>query len=132
MAPPIRPDRKSSTRPARVGGRGLLTLLFVLFFNAMAAAQVSPACGDCNGDGTLDVLDALQAAQIGVGVHQPTPLEQWRCNVDGDQTVGVLDALLLVQLGAEGLPGSTDVHYIDAYDARTTTYGIYPQYFPSA
>jgi hypothetical protein len=60
-------------------------------------------CGDCDGDGSAGILDALRMARINLGLVVPTPYESARCDVDGDGDVDVLDALLTAQ-HAVGMP----------------------------
>jgi hypothetical protein len=66
--------------------------LFALLLVGVAAAQV---CGDCNGDGAVDVVDALVIAQAGVGLGGGGP--DCRCDASGDGLLDVLDALLVAQ-----------------------------------
>lgn len=66
-------------------------------------------CGDCNEDGSMDILDALQAAQHAAGVLTLSARGQTACNVTGTlapdpgAAVDILDALMLAQAAA-GLP----------------------------
>lgn len=84
-----------------------MRLLFALLFAGVAAAA---PCGDCDGSGTLDVLDALRAAQLAAGII-PTVLADCPCDVYyplpacGVTTplVDVLDAVLIAQ-SAAGVP----------------------------
>ena len=87
---------------AETTSTGYRTTLYVLCTGSGCQVIV---CGDCNGDGTLSILDALIAAQHGVGALILVGQAFDSCNVDGDMDVDVLDALLLAQ-GASGLPVS--------------------------
>lgn len=60
-------------------------------------------CGDCNGDGMVNVLDALLAAQTGAGSAMPPAGSSACCDVDTSTSVTILDALLVAQFAA-GLP----------------------------
>jgi len=61
-------------------------------------------CGDCNLGGTgPDILDALTAAQIAVGLTMPSVVQEACCDVNSSMGVDVVDALLMAQSSA-GLP----------------------------
>lgn len=60
-------------------------------------------CGDCDLDGDVDILDALRAAQIAVGLIMPTPIDRQVCDVDADTDIDIIDALFIAQVAA-GLP----------------------------
>lgn len=62
-------------------------------------------CGDCNLDGTRDVLDALVAAQVSAAIRTISGPERDACDVDSDLSVDILDALAIAQCAA-GLPCS--------------------------
>ena len=89
------------------------TAALMITFATTATAQFS--CGDCNGDGNANVLDALLAARHAVGVVMLVSPDFEACNVSGtlgDPTVpgavvDTLDALLLAQ-AAVGLVGMID------------------------
>ena len=55
------------------------------------------ACGDLNGDGDINVLDAIIDLQIIVGLITPTETQLKVGNVVRDDTINVLDAILLLQ-----------------------------------
>lgn len=69
-------------------------------------ACVAPACGDCDGDTFVTVLDALVAAQHSAAVTLLTGVAFTNCNVTGDleplpsARVDILDALTLAQWAA--------------------------------
>ena len=70
---------------------------------------IAPMCGDCNGDMTLSILDALVAAQNAAALIVLTGVDFTNCNVIGTlepapgAAVDILDALTLAQAAA-GLP----------------------------
>jgi hypothetical protein len=67
---------------------------------------ISTTCGDCNGDGVISILDALAAAQHGVGSIVLAPAAFSNCNVTGllepdpGAVVSILDALAIAQVSA--------------------------------
>jgi hypothetical protein len=61
-------------------------------------AVFSGLCGDCNGDGQLNIVDALVAAQSAAGLFLPPSLE--RCDVNSSTAVDIVDALLMAQAAA--------------------------------
>jgi hypothetical protein len=67
---------------------------------AGAPAQV---CGDCNGDGAADVVDALLGAQHAAALVILVGVDLEGCDVDSSSAVTVLDALAIAQHAA-GLP----------------------------
>jgi hypothetical protein len=57
-------------------------------------------CGDCNEDGSVNILDALRAAQHAAGMVTLTDVGFDNCNVDmgsGSTVVNILDALALAR-----------------------------------
>lgn len=60
-------------------------------------------CGDCDGDGDVDILDALCASQIAAGLIMPTFLDMLRCDVDSDGDIDIIDSLLMARVSA-GFP----------------------------
>jgi hypothetical protein len=73
----------------------------------------APSCGDCSGDLTVSILDALFAAQHAAGLITLTGTDFSNCNVTGtfepDPTaaISILDALTLAQFAAGLLPALT-------------------------
>lgn len=80
---------------------GLALSVFLLHHDA--SAQVS--CGDCSGDGVVNILDALAAAQIGASIAVPTATQTCACDIDSSGSIDVLDALRLAQVAAGLGPG---------------------------
>jgi DNA-binding beta-propeller fold protein YncE len=65
-------------------------------------------CGDCDGNDTgPDILDALTAAQIGVGLVSPSMTQTMCCDTNSSGSVDVIDALQMAQVGA-GFPVLVD------------------------
>ena len=58
---------------------------------------VPPACGDLNGNGIIDVFDAIIDLQIIVGLIVPTEAQLRLGDVVRDGTVNVFDAILVLQ-----------------------------------
>jgi hypothetical protein len=79
--------------------RSTNTLIALLVLTGGAGA----VCGDCTGDGTVSVLDALAAAQHAAGVITLPGAQLLDCDVDSDGSVQVLDALRVAQ-SAAGIP----------------------------
>ena len=52
--------------------------------------------GDVNGNGTVDIIDALLAAQYYVGLN-PSPFEAAKADVNCNGTIDIVDALLIAQ-----------------------------------
>ncbi len=65
----------------------------------LSPEPTSPAglLGDVNGDGMIDIIDALRIVQYYVGIIVLTPEELERADANCDDTVNVLDALLVAQ-----------------------------------
>jgi hypothetical protein len=74
--------------------------LILLLTGAGLAAQ---PCGDCTGDGTVGILDALLAAQMGASLVVPIPPQDVDCDVDASGAITILDALGIAQAAA-GMP----------------------------
>lgn len=78
------------------------------------SGSANAGCGDCNGDGRQDILDALVAAQSGVGLVVLQSPEYEACNVEGvpggpytpGTSVDVIDALEHAQVAAGIVPPS--------------------------
>lgn len=64
--------------------------------------------GDVNADGRVDILDALLALRIAVGMHSPSPAEQAAADVvtDGEVTVEDVIRILQVVVGLRSTPVS--------------------------
>jgi len=54
------------------------------------------ALGDVNGNGSIDIVDALLVAQYYVGII-PSIFEECAADVTGDGTINIVDALLIAQ-----------------------------------
>jgi len=75
-------------------------------------------CGDINGDGFVNVLDALMASQVAVGLIVPTAKELLRGDIDGNGYIDVLDALGISQffsglIDLDGCANSVTPSYLD-------------------
>ncbi len=68
------------------------------FIPGVAIAQVvGDTCGDLNGDGDVDVFDAIMELQIIVGLITPTEAQLKLGDVVRDGAIDVFDAILLLQ-----------------------------------
>ena len=76
-----------------------LARTLVVAAQAVLAATVAAApCGDVNGDGVVNVGDALVVAQFDVGIRQCSQLTHPEaCDVNGDGACNVGDALRMAQ-----------------------------------
>jgi len=94
----------------RFPARGLLAARLSLSFllaTASSGRAASPTatttvaavrCGDVNGDGIVDVGDALVVAQFDVGLRQCSQLTQPEaCDVNGDGACNIGDSLRIAQ-----------------------------------
>ncbi len=65
---------------------------------AIAETTVIPSvCGDLNGDGDVNVFDAIIDLQVIVGLITPTEAQLTLGDVVRDSTINVFDAILLLQ-----------------------------------
>ena len=64
------------------------------------APSVLAQCGDCDLNMSVDIVDALTAAQIASSMVMPTPAQLISCDVDSSGAVDILDALLIAQASA--------------------------------
>jgi cellulose 1,4-beta-cellobiosidase len=74
-----------------------ISLLMLVLVGSMGLAAYGQACGDVNGSGTVDIVDALQIAQYFVGSN-PAGFNASVADVDGNGTVDIVDALKVAQL----------------------------------
>ena len=77
-----------------------VTLLFGLFgmllFTAPNNAHAQIILGDADGNGTIDIVDALLTAQVYVG-HEVSEFIPEAADVNCDDTITIVDALLIAQ-----------------------------------
>jgi len=79
---------------------------------AKALQSLKPATpqvvlGDLNGDGTVEVADAVVALQFAVGIGTPTPAQVQAGDLNGDGSIDVADVLLILWLALGlGLPSA--------------------------
>ncbi len=78
-------------------------LTLCLLTLALFSTPIMALCGDCDGSGGIDILDALTAAQIDAGVIPLTSAHRQDCDVDNDMDVDKADAQLIAEKAA-GLP----------------------------
>ena len=84
--------------------RATQVLIIVVIGLSVPASALPITCGDCDGNGVPNILDALRAVEIHLGLYLATPAEILRCDVTAPAGVTVLDALRLAQRAA-GLAG---------------------------
>lgn len=53
--------------------------------------------GDVNGDGIIDILDAVVAINIMLGTIEPTPDQVWLADMNGDGGVDILDVVEIIE-----------------------------------
>lgn len=96
---------QSLTAVGGVSGPEQTSALFSLTFDplCLAGGCATTLCGDCNLDGTLNILDSLTAAQHAVATISLSGAAFDNCDADTNGNVDILDALLLAQAAA-GLP----------------------------
>src|SRR3990167_9480576 len=77
----------------------LLLFLSLLFFCApnVFSQCIGIKCGDCNIDGDITVLDALETARISVGLLVPYPDQNIACDTDRSGDISVIDALTVAK-----------------------------------
>jgi hypothetical protein len=67
--------------------------------------EVAPACGDANGDGVVNSIDAFLLLMFQAGVILPGPYPYVASSdVDGNGIMNALDAMLILQFHAALLP----------------------------
>ncbi|HEY3281360.1 MAG TPA: dockerin type I repeat-containing protein [Armatimonadota bacterium] len=100
--------------------------LFCLLAAGHASAQ-STRRGDVNGDGRVNVADAVAVLQYLAGLKTPTAQQSAAADVDGDGKLRVSDAVLLLKAvaGLATLPGGAEPPTTEpAVDLAAST--IYP------
>ncbi|MBN1698464.1 MAG: family 16 glycosylhydrolase [Spirochaetales bacterium] len=85
--------------------------LVFLFFGTPCVSAQSAGLGDVNGDNTVNIVDALLAAQYYVGLG-PSGFDASAADVDGNLTINIVDALQIAQYY---------VGLIDRFPAQTDT-----------
>lgn len=76
-----------------------LVLMLVMVFLAggnLAAQSVGSVLGNVNGDGAINIIDALLTAQYAAGISVASYNSQL-ADVDGNRAVTIIDALLIAQ-----------------------------------
>lgn len=58
----------------------------------------TPQIGDVNEDGTVNILDVVFVVNIVLGIHTPTPGQEWAADTNEDGTVNIIDAITLVNM----------------------------------
>ena len=71
-------------------------ILFSIIFVSVSLAGFSQALGDVNGNGTVDIVDALLIAQYYVGLN-PSGFLQSAGDTNCDSVIDIVDALLVAQ-----------------------------------
>jgi hypothetical protein len=62
--------------------------------------QAPSVCGDVNGNGTIDIIDARLVAQYYVGLG-PASFNAQQADVDASGTIDIVDALLIAKYYVE-------------------------------
>src|SRR5438093_3640726 len=76
----------------------LVSTLVVVAQAVLAATVAAVPCGDVNGDGIVDIGDALVVAEFDVGLRQCNQLTHPEaCDVNGDGACNIDDALGIAQ-----------------------------------
>ncbi|MCH8990346.1 MAG: hypothetical protein IIA44_01155, partial [Acidobacteria bacterium] len=75
---------------------------------ALSVQAAAPPCGDLNGDGAVNVFDAITLLQIIVGIVTPDATQSALADFDQNESVNVFDAITLLQI-IVGLIPSGDV-----------------------
>ena len=70
--------------------------VFIFLFGLMLIFGLQAATGDVNGDGTVNIIDALVTAQYSVGLN-PSPFIQTAADVDCSGIINIVDALQIAQ-----------------------------------
>lgn len=58
--------------------------------------------GDMNQDGSLDVLDIIQAVNLILSDIEPDPFEQYIADLNEDGDVDILDVVIIVDVIVQG------------------------------
>jgi hypothetical protein len=74
-----------------------------LILTLLGGGAVAQACGDCNRDAMVTIVDGLRAAQVSAGLIVPTPEDLCVCDVADDGSITILDGLRIAQ-AIVGLP----------------------------
>jgi cellulose 1,4-beta-cellobiosidase len=76
--------------------RAKISLLILVLLGGVAMAMYGQACGDVDGNGSVDIVDALKIAQYYVGLN-PSGFNIGVADVDNNGTVDIVDALRIAQ-----------------------------------
>ncbi|MBN2440689.1 MAG: hypothetical protein JXJ04_05070, partial [Spirochaetales bacterium] len=71
---------------------------------APTPTQTDPLRGDVDGDGTIDIIDALVVAQYSVNLD-PSPFIPGNADVDCNGNIDIVDALLIAQYYVDLISG---------------------------
>lgn len=78
---------------------GVRTVTFSCFgLTASISCGSALPAGDVNGDGVVDISDALLAMRYAMGIANLTADQLGRANVNGDNSVDISDALIIMRL----------------------------------
>jgi len=78
----------------KINGKALFIMSLFAMFNLVSAYSLS--CGDANGSGAVDIVDALVIAQYYVGMN-PTPFNGTVADVNNNGSIDIVDALIVAQ-----------------------------------
>ncbi|UCE19174.1 MAG: hypothetical protein JSV84_02165 [Gemmatimonadota bacterium] len=82
---------------------GTIVLLFCLrFFVSAQLFDNDRTKGDVNGDGVVNILDAIRSVEIVLGIQSPPSQDElWAADCNGDEQINVLDVLGVVNVALE-------------------------------
>lgn len=95
--------KRSTEYPALRAAAALIVSVAMLLGAPAASAQTCGICGDVNGDGEVNIVDALFVAQQTVGLRTSLPCPALS-DVKEDSDVNIVDALFMAQFTVGSRP----------------------------